>query len=74
MMTPQVLREAAIELDVPPGVHRIDVRTSHDRSSLLGVARNVLDLGIFRPAGYEIRFALIEVRRASRTRMRPMRR
>ena len=32
----------------------IDVTTSHDRFSLLGFGRNVLDLGIFGPAGHEL--------------------
>jgi len=45
---------AYVPFDVPPGVRRINVSTSHDRFSLFGVARNVLDLGIFGPAGYEI--------------------
>jgi hypothetical protein len=61
-----------VPFDVPPGVHRIDVRTSHDRFSLLGVARNVLDLGIFRPADYENPLRSDRVRHASRIRMRPM--
>ena len=45
---------AYLPFDVPPEVHRIDVSTSHDRFSLLGVARNVLDLGIFGPAGHDV--------------------
>jgi hypothetical protein len=45
---------AYVPFDVPPGVHRIDVSTSHARFSLLGVARNVLDLGIFGPAGHDV--------------------
>jgi len=45
-------RWAYVEFDVPPGVARISVRTSHDPFSLLGIARNVLDLGIFGPAGH----------------------
>jgi hypothetical protein len=43
-----------VPFDVPPGVHRIDVSTSHESFSLLGVARNVLDLGIFGPAGHDL--------------------
>ena len=43
-----------VPFDVPPGVRRISVRTSHDRFSLFGVVRNVLDLGIFGPAGHDI--------------------
>ena len=45
---------AYVPFDVPAGIHRIDVSTSHDRFSLLGVARNVLDLGIFGPAGHDV--------------------
>jgi hypothetical protein len=45
---------AYIPFDVPPGIRRIDVATSHDCFSLIGVARNVLDLGIFGPAGHEL--------------------
>ena len=39
--------------DVPAGTQRIDVSTSHDQFSLLGIGHNVLDLGIFGPAGHE---------------------
>jgi hypothetical protein len=42
-----------VPFEVPRGVRRITVHTSHDRFSL-GVARNVLDLGIFGPAGYDL--------------------
>jgi hypothetical protein len=45
---------AYVPFDVPSGVRRISVSTSHDRFSLFGVARNVLDLGIFGPAGHDI--------------------
>jgi hypothetical protein len=45
---------AYVPFDVPPGVKRITVRTYHDRFSLLGVARNVLDLGMFGSAGHDI--------------------
>ena len=45
---------AYVPFDVPAGVRRISVSTSHDRFSLFGVARNVLDLGIFGPAGHDI--------------------
>ncbi|HEX2286853.1 MAG TPA: CehA/McbA family metallohydrolase, partial [Mycobacterium sp.] len=45
---------AYVPFDVPPGIQRIDVSTSHDRFSLLGVARNVLDLGVFGPAGHDL--------------------
>jgi hypothetical protein len=47
-------RWAYVPFDVPPGVRRITVGTSHDRFSLFGMARNVLDLGIFGPAGHEL--------------------
>ena len=45
---------AYVPFDVPAGTQRIDVSTSHDRFSLLGIGRNVLDLGIFGPAGHEL--------------------
>lgn len=45
---------AYVPFDVPPGVRRIGVDTSHDRFSVFGVARNVLDLGVFGPAGHEL--------------------
>ncbi len=45
---------AYMPFDVPSGVQRITVETSHDRFALFGVARNVLDLGIFGPAGHEV--------------------
>ncbi|MFI5915668.1 CehA/McbA family metallohydrolase [Dactylosporangium sp. NPDC051541] len=49
---PGIDRWAYRPVDVPPGVRRITVRTWHERFSLLGVARNVLDLGIFGPDGF----------------------
>jgi hypothetical protein len=45
---------AYVPFDVPPGIQRIDVSTSHDQFSLLGIGRNVLDLGIFGPAGHDL--------------------
>jgi hypothetical protein len=45
---------AYVPFDVPAGTRRIDVSTSHDRFSLLGIGSNVLDLGIFGPAGHEL--------------------
>ena len=45
---------AYVPFDVPAGIQRIDVSTSHDQFSLLGIGRNVLDLGIFGPAGHEL--------------------
>ena len=44
---------AYVPFDVPEGTRRIDVSTSHDQFSLLGIGRNVLDLGIFGPAGHK---------------------
>ena len=43
-----------LPFDVPAGTQRIDVTTSHDQFSLLGIGRNVLDLGIFGPAGHDL--------------------
>ncbi len=45
---------AYVPFDVQVGVNRIDVSTSHDQFSLLGIGRNVLDLGIFGPAGHQL--------------------
>lgn len=45
---------AYVPFDVPMGVRRISVSTTHDRFSLVSVARNVLDLGIFGPAGHDV--------------------
>ena len=45
---------AYVPFDVPEGIRRIDVSTSHDTFSLLGMGHNVLDLGIFGPAGHEL--------------------
>lgn len=45
---------AYVPFDVPAGINRIEVSTSHDQFSLLGIGRNVLDLGIFGPAGHEL--------------------
>ena len=44
---------AYVPFDVPAGTQRIDVSTLHDQFSLLGIGHNVLDLGIFGPAGHE---------------------
>jgi hypothetical protein len=49
-----IYRWEYLPFDVPPGVQRIRVATSHDDFSVAGVARNVLDLGIFGPAGYDL--------------------
>lgn len=45
---------AYVPFQVPSGIQRVEVSTSHDQFSLLGIGRNVLDLGIFGPAGYEL--------------------
>src|SRR5262245_250528 len=45
---------AYVPFDVTAGTQRIDVSKSHDQFSLLGIGRNVLDLGIFGPAGHEL--------------------
>jgi hypothetical protein len=45
---------AYVPFDVPAGIQRIDVSTSHDHFSLLGIGRNVLDLGVFGPQGHEL--------------------
>ncbi len=45
---------AYVPFDVPSGVRRIRVSTAHDQFSLWGVVRNVLDLGIFGPAGHDL--------------------
>jgi hypothetical protein len=49
-----IYRWAYLPFDVPTGVQRIRVSTSHQSFSFAGVARNVLDLGIFGPAGYDL--------------------
>jgi hypothetical protein len=49
-----IYRWAYLPFDVPAGVRRIRVTTSHEDFALAGVARNVLDLGIFGPAGYDL--------------------
>src|SRR5277367_1891837 len=49
-----IYRWAYLPFDVPPGVQRISVATSHDNFAVAGLARNVLDLGIFGPAGYDL--------------------
>jgi hypothetical protein len=49
-----IYRWAYLPFDVPPDVRRIRVSASHESFTLAGVARNVLDLGIFGPAGYNL--------------------
>lgn len=45
-------RWAYLPFDVPAGVERIQVTTSHEDFAVGGLVRNVLDLGIFGSAGY----------------------
>jgi hypothetical protein len=49
-----IYRWAYLPFDVPAGVWQIRVTTSHEGFALGAVARNVLDLGIFGPAGHEL--------------------
>ena len=49
-----IYRWAYLPFDVPAGVQRIRVSTSHEDFAVGGLARNVLDLGIFGPAGYDL--------------------
>jgi hypothetical protein len=49
-----IYRWAYLPFDVPAGVQRIRVSTSHQDFAVAGLARNVLDLGIFGPAGYDL--------------------
>jgi len=49
-----IYRWAYLPFEVPFGVQRIRVSTSHSNFGAGGVARNVLDLGIFGPAGYDL--------------------
>src|ERR1700756_3423667 len=43
-----------LPFEVPRGVRRIRVAISHDYFAICGIARNVLDLGIFGPGGHEL--------------------
>ena len=45
---------AYLPFEVPLGVQRIRVTTSHDRFAVGGPIRNVLDLGVFGPAGHDL--------------------
>ena len=49
-----IYRWVHLPFDVPPGVRQIRVATSHEQFAVGGVARNVLDLGIFGPAGHDL--------------------
>lgn len=48
-----IYRWAYLPFEVPPGVQQIRVATSHD-SGMGGLARNVLDLGMFGAAGHDL--------------------
>jgi PHP-associated len=45
---------AYLPFEVPAGVQRIRVTTAHDRFAVGGLIRNVLDLGVFGPAGHDL--------------------
>lgn len=45
---------AYLPFEVPAGVQRIRVSASHDRFAVGGPIRNVLDLGVFGPAGHDL--------------------
>ena len=45
---------AYLPFEVPAGVQRIRVSTSHDQFAVGGPIRNVLDLGVFGPAGHDL--------------------
>jgi hypothetical protein len=45
---------AYLPFEVPLGVQRIRVATSHDSFAVGGPIRNVLDLGMFGPAGHDL--------------------
>ncbi|SPM31944.1 PHP domain protein, partial [Mycobacterium terramassiliense] len=47
-------RWAYLPFEVPLGVQRIRVTTSHDRFAVGGPIRNMLDLGMFGPAGHDL--------------------
>src|SRR5271163_1426321 len=47
-------RWAYLPFEVPAGVQRIRVTTSHDHFAVGGLIRNVLDLGVFGPAGHDL--------------------
>ncbi len=49
-----IYRWAYLPFEVPAGVRQIRVATSHEDFAVGAMARNVLDLGVFGPAGYEL--------------------
>jgi hypothetical protein len=49
-----IYRWAYLPFEVPAGVQQIRVATSHEDFAMRGPARNVLDLGMFGPAGHDL--------------------
>ncbi|SPM38726.1 PHP domain protein [Mycobacterium numidiamassiliense] len=49
-----IYRWAYLPFHVPAGVQQIRVGTSHEDFAAAGIARNVLDLGIFGPPGFDL--------------------
>jgi hypothetical protein len=49
-----IYRWAYLPFDVPAGVQQIRVSTSHENFAVAALARNVMDLGIFGPAGHDL--------------------
>jgi hypothetical protein len=49
-----IYRWACLPFEVPAGVWQIRVATSHEEFAVGGPARNVLDLGVFGPAGHDL--------------------
>jgi len=49
-----IYRWAHLPFEVPAGVQQIRVSTSYEDFAVAGLARNVLDLGMFGPAGHDL--------------------
>ena len=49
-----IYRWAYLPFEVPAGVQQIRVATSHEDFAVGGLARNVLDLGVFGPPGHDL--------------------
>jgi hypothetical protein len=49
-----IYRWAYLPFEVPAGVRQIRVAASHEDFAAAGLARNVLDLGVFGPAGHDL--------------------
>src|SRR5271163_965835 len=49
-----IYRWAYLPFEVPAGVQQIRVATSHEDFVVGGLARNVLDLGVFGPPGHDL--------------------